>query len=184
MPSVSYGHPIRPAYKRLKEGTSPRPSADGKCTAVGARGLVLRPAELAMLLDGIELAMCTTQALPTTQASKGVIPRHLFGKIIDHWRYRAGIVRAGCWEHARRHFYDARDSAAGPVAEALARIGRLYAIEKELKETLAQRELTGLAADAVRLAVRQERRQAPGQPTPGTDSGAESRREGCSKAST
>ena len=137
-----------------------------------------------MLLDGIELAMCTTQALPTTQASKGVIPRHLFGKIIDHWRYRAGIVRAGCWEHARRHFYDARDSAAGPVAEALARMGRLYAIEKELKETLAQRELTGLAADAVRLAVRQERRQAPGQPTPGTDSGAESRREGCSKAST
>ena len=37
----------------------------------------------------------------------------------------------------------------------LARIGRLYAIEKGLKETLAQQELTGLAADAVRLAVRQ-----------------------------
>ena len=68
-----------------------------------------------------------------------------------------GIVRAGCWAHARRHFYDARDSAAGPGAEALARIGRLYAIEKEIKEALAQQELTGLAADALRLAARHER---------------------------
>ena len=66
-----------------------------------------------------------------------------------------GIVRAGCWAHARRHFYDARDSAAGPVAEALARIGRLYAVEKEIKETLTQQTLSGPAADDVRLAVRQ-----------------------------
>lgn len=68
-----------------------------------------------------------------------------------------GIVRAGCWAHARRYFYDARDSAPGPVAEALARIGRLYAVEKEIKATLAERELSGAAADALRLAVRQER---------------------------
>jgi transposase len=68
-----------------------------------------------------------------------------------------GIVRAGCWAHARRHFYDARDSAAGPVAEALARIGRLYAIEKEIKETLAQKALDAATADALRLAVRQEK---------------------------
>jgi transposase len=68
-----------------------------------------------------------------------------------------GIVRAGCWAHARRHFYDACDSAAGLVAEALARIGRLYAIEKEIKATLAQQALTGVAADALRLAVRQEK---------------------------
>jgi transposase len=68
-----------------------------------------------------------------------------------------GIVRAGCWAHARRHFFDARDSAPGLVAEALARIGRLYAIEKEIKVTLAEQELTGAAADARRLAVRQEK---------------------------
>jgi transposase len=68
-----------------------------------------------------------------------------------------GMVRAGCWAHARRHFYDARDSAAGPVAEALARIGRLYGIEKEIKERLGQPSLTGPAADAVRLTVRQEK---------------------------
>ncbi|HEX9525556.1 MAG TPA: IS66 family transposase [Reyranella sp.] len=68
-----------------------------------------------------------------------------------------GIARAGCWAHARRHFYDARDSAPGPVAEALARIARLYAVEKEIKATLAERQLTGAAADTLRLAVRQEK---------------------------
>jgi transposase len=42
-------------YKRLEEGTFPWPVADGTRTPVGAHGLTLRPAELAMLLDGIEL---------------------------------------------------------------------------------------------------------------------------------
>ena len=42
-------------YKRLEEGTFPWPNADGARTPVGAHGLTLRPAELAMLLDGIEL---------------------------------------------------------------------------------------------------------------------------------
>jgi transposase len=43
-------------YKRLEEGTFPWPTADGTRTPVGAYGLTLRPAELAMLLDGIELS--------------------------------------------------------------------------------------------------------------------------------
>jgi transposase len=43
-------------YKRLEEGTFPWPTADGTRTPVGGHGLTLRPAELAMLLDGIELS--------------------------------------------------------------------------------------------------------------------------------
>jgi transposase len=43
-------------YKRLEEGTFVLPVADGKRTTVGEHGLALRPAELAMLLDGIDLA--------------------------------------------------------------------------------------------------------------------------------
>jgi transposase len=43
-------------YKRLEEGTFTLPAADGKRGQVGDHGLVLRPAELAMLLDGIDLA--------------------------------------------------------------------------------------------------------------------------------
>jgi len=42
-------------YTRLEEGTFPWPVADGTRTTVGSHGLTLRPAELAMLLDGIEL---------------------------------------------------------------------------------------------------------------------------------
>jgi transposase len=43
-------------YKRLEEGTFLLPSADGKRARIGDNGLVLRPAELAMLLDGIDLS--------------------------------------------------------------------------------------------------------------------------------
>jgi len=42
-------------YKRLEKGTFPWPALDGSRAAVGPYGLSLRPAELAMLLDGIEL---------------------------------------------------------------------------------------------------------------------------------
>jgi transposase len=43
-------------YKRLEEGSFVLPKSDGKRGRVGEHGLVLRPAELAMLLDGIDLA--------------------------------------------------------------------------------------------------------------------------------
>jgi transposase len=42
-------------YKRLEEGSFVLPAADSRRTPVGAHGLVLRPTELAMLLDGIDL---------------------------------------------------------------------------------------------------------------------------------
>jgi transposase len=42
-------------YKRLEEGTFVFPPADAQRTSVGAHGLLVRPAELAMLLDGIDL---------------------------------------------------------------------------------------------------------------------------------
>ena len=42
-------------YKRLEEGTFGLPAADGQRASIGEHGLLLRPAELAMLLDGIDL---------------------------------------------------------------------------------------------------------------------------------
>jgi len=42
-------------YKRLEEGRFVLPVADGQRRQVGEHGLVLRPAELAMLLDGVDL---------------------------------------------------------------------------------------------------------------------------------
>lgn len=43
-------------YKRLEAGTFVLPVADGQRQSAGPHGLVLRPAELAMLLDGIDLS--------------------------------------------------------------------------------------------------------------------------------
>jgi transposase len=42
-------------YKRLEQGTFAFPAADGQRPAVGAHGVLIRPAELALLLDGIDL---------------------------------------------------------------------------------------------------------------------------------
>jgi transposase len=69
------------------------------------------------------------------------------------------IIEVACWAHARRKFYDAQRSAGGVAHEALARIGQLYAIERELTAACsgAWSELTGNQR-ATRIAeVRQER---------------------------
>jgi transposase len=42
-------------YKRLEEGTFVFPAPNAERAKVGAHGMVIRPAELAMLLDGIDL---------------------------------------------------------------------------------------------------------------------------------
>ena len=45
-----------------------------------------------------------------------------------------GIVEAACWAHVRREFYDLQQAHASPLAaEALQRIGALYAIESEIR---------------------------------------------------
>jgi hypothetical protein len=69
------------------------------------------------------------------------------------------IVEVACWAHARRKFYDAQRSSGAVAHEALARIGQLYAIERETADACSGASST-LTADehAVRVAeVRQER---------------------------
>ncbi len=63
--------------------------------------------------------------------------------------YEGGKIReAACWAHARRAFYDFHQATQSPIAaEALERIGALYAIETEIR---------GRAPDE-RAAVRQAR---------------------------
>src|SRR5450755_4685841 len=48
-------------YKRLEEGTFTLPAANDQRARAGEHGLVLRAAELAMLLDGIDLASVKRQ---------------------------------------------------------------------------------------------------------------------------
>jgi transposase len=72
--------------------------------------------------------------------------------------YRPGsITEVGCWAHGRRYFHEARDSDAAHSAAALARIRVFYAIEDEAADAIAKAKLTGEAADAVRLRLRQEK---------------------------
>jgi hypothetical protein len=67
------------------------------------------------------------------------------------------ITEAGCWAHSRRYFHEARDSDAARSAEAIARIGAFYAVEKEAAEQIERDKLDGVAADALRLRLRQEK---------------------------
>ena len=59
-------------YKRLEEGTFVFPTADQQRIRVGEHGLVIRPAELAMLLDGIDLG---NGWLPPIDRSAPIAPR-------------------------------------------------------------------------------------------------------------
>ena len=57
----------------------------------------------------------------------------------DYGGYKAlfasGITELGCWAHARRKFFDAHKASASPVAaDALKRIGAIYAIEATLRD--------------------------------------------------
>lgn len=67
------------------------------------------------------------------------------------------IFEVGCWAHGRRYFHDARTSDAIRAAEALARIGFFYDVEREAKKIIDEQRLDGTQADALRLTMRQER---------------------------
>jgi len=71
--------------------------------------------------------------------------------------YSPTLLEAGCWAHARRYFYEARESDALRAHEALARIQGLYAVESEADEQIAAAGLTDEAADLLRRQVRQEK---------------------------
>jgi hypothetical protein len=62
------------------------------------------------------------------------------------WIYPRGVVEVGCFAHARRKFYEAWATAPERAHEALARIRRLYEVERAAKDL----------DDAARLALRRE----------------------------
>jgi transposase len=48
--------------------------------------------------------------------------------------YARGVTEVACWAHARRKFFEAKESAAAEAHEALARIRALYEIESRAKD--------------------------------------------------
>jgi transposase len=75
--------------------------------------------------------------------------------IYDHLFTSGAITELGCWTHARRKFYDAKDSDAQRSATALAYIRQLYAIEEEARELITAQKLQGGAADEIFFGLRQ-----------------------------
>jgi transposase len=69
------------------------------------------------------------------------------------------IVEVGCWAHARRKFHESRRLDAARMETALAWIGKLYAVERDLRERCqGEWETLTLEERAQRIAaVRQER---------------------------
>ena len=57
-------------------------------------------------------------------------------------------TRAGCWAHTRRYFFKALDTAKTDANEAMDRIGNLYRIEREARES-------GIAGSAAHLGLRE-----------------------------
>lgn len=72
------------------------------------------------------------------QGYQGYLQADAFGGYDGIYAGSAGkIVEVACWAHARRKFHEAERSAGRLAHEALARIGQLYALERELKQTCA-----------------------------------------------
>jgi hypothetical protein len=77
--------------------------------------------------------------------------------VYDHL-FKDGTIReTGCWAHARRHFYDAKENDPTRAHVAMAHIRQLYAVETEARDLIAKQELADVEADAARLKLRQEK---------------------------
>jgi transposase len=72
------------------------------------------------------------------------------------------IIEVGCWAHARRKFHESRRLDPPRMETALAWIGKLYAVEKDLRERSAGawRELS-LEEQAARIAAERQERSRP-----------------------
>jgi transposase len=67
------------------------------------------------------------------------------------------IIEVGCWAHARNKFADAAGTDPERVLAAKAWVRKLYDVEDDAKAIITAEKLTGAAAAAVRLRLRQEK---------------------------
>ena len=73
--------------------------------------------------------------LPSLLGSfKGVLQSDQYGAYASHERQTEGIVRVGCWAHARRKFHEAIDERSKAAHLVLRLIGKLYKLERDWDE--------------------------------------------------
>jgi transposase len=88
----------------------------------------------------------------------------------DRLQARGNVVLAACWAHTRRYFYEFFEANGSPVAaEALRRIGELYAIEERIRgqspahRMAERRALSKPLVDNLKLWLEQQLVHAPGR---------------------
>jgi transposase len=86
------------------------------------------------------------QALGLDVVSGGVLLTDGYAAY-ERYALKSGITHAQCWTHTRRGFFEAQDAEPQAAAEALRRIGALYAIEEEIR----RKKLSGEAKRQHRL---------------------------------
>lgn len=98
-----------------------------------------------------------------SRAGPDEILRHYSGflqadaaNVFDGLYRPGGIIEVGCWAHSRRKFFEAKDSDAARAAEALARIGAFYDVERAATAEIEKRELDAEAGDSLRGRMRHE----------------------------
>lgn len=73
--------------------------------------------------------------LPSLLGSfKGVLQSDQYGAYASHERKTEGIVRVGCWAHARRKFHEALEERPKAADLVLRLIAKLYRLEREWDE--------------------------------------------------
>lgn len=65
---------------------------------------------------------------------KGVLQADAYGAYASYERNQEGVVRVGCWAHARRYFHEAIDERPKAAHTVLRVISRLYKLESKWDE--------------------------------------------------
>ena len=78
--------------------------------------------------------------------------------VYDGFFLGSTMIEAGCWAHARRKFHEARELDPGIGQTALAYIGQLYQVERDLREHRAT-QWRGLDLDELALRVAAHRQE-------------------------
>jgi transposase len=108
-----------------------------------------------------------TRAGPTNWLAgfKGCLQADAYGGY-DGIYSKGDVIEVACWAHARRHFFDAKETDGRRAAEALTMIGELFEAERDAAaritaeigpDALAFDVAAHERADAVRLATRRSR---------------------------
>ena len=82
----------------------------------------------------LSLTRSTRHIEPLLKDFKGVLLTDGYGVYDSYCKKHPEITQAQCWVHTRRYFDRAKDDEPEAVAHALALIGKLYRIEKRIRE--------------------------------------------------